>query len=173
MRTASVSPAPVIAELEKLVDSGENGLSQIVIKFMPIQRLNAVLVVTKKPDMLHTAATWIKRLDRNDTARTSVHVYRVKYGDARQIARVLTDMFLGGSSGNLLDSADSQLAPGSGTSSTSSVADRLLLNNNGCANSSIGGFASRGTSGTVAIRPCLCHGVVFSGSCNNAQPCIG
>ena len=28
---------------------------------------NAVLVVTKKPDMLHTAATWIKRLDRNDT----------------------------------------------------------------------------------------------------------
>ncbi len=82
---SSGSPAPVIAELEKIVDSGENGLSQNVIKFMPIQRLNAVLVVTKKPEMLHTAATWIKRLDRNDTARTTVHVYRVKYGDARQI----------------------------------------------------------------------------------------
>ncbi len=66
---------------------------------MPITRLNAVMVVTKKPEMLRTAATWIKRLDRNDTARTTVHVYRVKYGDARQIARVLTDMFLGGSSG--------------------------------------------------------------------------
>ncbi|WP_168193469.1 type II secretion system secretin GspD [Bradyrhizobium sp. NAS96.2] len=145
---SSGSPAPVIAELEKIVDSGENGLSQNVIKFMPIQRLNAVLVVTKKPEMLHTAATWIKRLDRNDTARTSVHVYRVKYGDARQIARVLTDMFLGGSSGNLLDSADSQLAPGSGTSSTSSVADRLSLNNNNGANSGMNGFASRGTSGT-------------------------
>lgn len=145
---SSGSPAPVIAELEKIVDSGENGLSQNVIKFMPIQRLNAVLVVTKKPEMLHTAATWIKRLDRNDTARTSVHVYRVKYGDARQIARVLTDMFLGGSSGNLLDSADSQLAPGSGTSSTSSVADRLSLNNNNGANSGMSGFANRGTSGT-------------------------
>ncbi|WP_258316949.1 hypothetical protein, partial [Escherichia coli] len=46
---SSGSPAPVIAELEKIVDSGENGLSQNVIKFMPIQRLNAVLVVTKKP----------------------------------------------------------------------------------------------------------------------------
>ncbi|MES5482983.1 type II secretion system secretin GspD [Bradyrhizobium sp. INPA03-11B] len=145
---SSGSPAPVIAELEKIVDSGENGLSQNVIKFMPIQRLNAVLVVTKKPEMLHTAATWIKRLDRNDTARTSVHVYRVKYGDARQIARVLTDMFLGGSSGNLLDSADSQLAPGSGASSTSSVADRLSLNNNNGANSGMNGFANRGTSGT-------------------------
>ncbi len=134
---------------------------------MPIQRLNAVLVVTKKPDMLHTAATWIKRLDRNDTARTSVHVYRVKYGDARQIARVLTDMFLGGSSGNLLDSADSQLAPGSGTSSTSSAADRLSLNNNGGANSSMGGFASRGTSGTGATGQGLGQGFGAGGQSNN------
>src|SRR5262249_58522726 len=93
---ASGSPAPIVAELEKIVDSGENGLSQNVIKFVPVARLNAVMVVTKRPEMLRTAATWIKRLDRADTARTSVHVYHVKYGDARQIARVLTDMFLGG-----------------------------------------------------------------------------
>ncbi|MHC2337812.1 type II secretion system secretin GspD [Bradyrhizobium sp. USDA 4454] len=163
---SSGSPAPVIAELEKIVDSGENGLSQNVIKFMPIARLNAILVVTKKPDMLHTAATWIKRLDRNDTARTTVHVYRVKYGDARQIARVLTDMFLGGSSGNLLDSADSQLAPGSGTSSSSSVADRLSLNNNG-SNSSMGGFASRGASGTGSTGQGLGQGFGAGGQSNN------
>ncbi|WP_316398114.1 type II secretion system secretin GspD [Bradyrhizobium sp. 33ap4] len=164
---SSGSPAPVIAELEKIVDSGENGLSQNVIKLMPIARLNAILVVTKKPDMLHTAATWIKRLDRNDTARTSVHVYRVKYGDARQIARVLTDMFLGGSSGNQLDSADSQLAPGSGTSSTSSVADRLSLNNNNGANSGMSGFASRGTSGTGATGQGLGQGFGAGGQANN------
>ncbi|UGA43930.1 type II secretion system secretin GspD [Bradyrhizobium quebecense] len=162
---SSGSPAPVIAELEKIVDSGENGLSQNVIKFMPVARLNAVLVVTKKPDMLHTAATWIKRLDRNDTARTSVHVYRVKYGDARQIARVLTDMFLGGSSGNLLDSADSQLAPGSGTSSTSSVADRLSANGNSGSNSN--SFASRGTSGTGATGQGLGQGFGAGGQANN------
>jgi general secretion pathway protein D len=162
---SSGSPAPVIAELEKIVDSGENGLSQNVIKFMPIARLNAVLVVTKKPDMLHTAATWIKRLDHNDTARTTVHVYRVKYGDARQMARVLTDMFLGGSSGNLLDGLDSQLAPGSGTSSTSSVADRLSLNN-GNSNSSMGGFASRGMSGTGATG----QGIGAGGQTNNPNP---
>ncbi|WP_246799641.1 type II secretion system secretin GspD [Bradyrhizobium sp. CCBAU 51753] len=145
---SSGSPAPVIAELEKIVDSGENGLSQNIIKFMPITRLNAVMVVTKKPEMLKTAATWIKRLDRNDTARTTVHVYRVKYGDARQIAKVLTDMFLGGSSSSLLDSPDSQLAPGSGTATSSSATNRLSLNGN--SNSGTGGFASRGTSGTGA-----------------------
>ncbi|HEY0911466.1 MAG TPA: secretin N-terminal domain-containing protein, partial [Bradyrhizobium sp.] len=142
-------PATIITELEKIVDSGENGLSQNVIKFQPIARLNAIMVVSKRPDMLRTAATWIKRLDREDTARTTVHVYRVKYGEARQIARLLTDMFIGGSSSSLLDSADSQIAPGSGASATSS-GDRLSLNPNGSASSTNtnNGFGSRNTSGT-------------------------
>jgi general secretion pathway protein D len=142
---SSGSPAPIIQELEKIVDSGENGLTQNVIKFQPVARLNAIMVVTKKPEMLRTAATWIKRLDRADTARTAVHVYRVKYGDARQIARVLTDMFLGGGSSNLLDSPDNQVAPGSGTSSTSST-DRLSLNGNTPSSSGLSGFGARGGS---------------------------
>ncbi len=158
---SSGPPAPIIAELEKIVDSGENGLSQNVIKFQPIARLNAVMVVSKRPEMLRTAATWIKRLDRDDTARTTVHVYRVKYGEARQIARVLTDMFIGSSSSSLLDSADSQIAPGSGTSATSS-GDRLSLNPNasattnglgsGSGSGSNSGFGALNASGTGA-RP--------------------
>ena len=126
---SSGPPAPIIAELEKIVDSGENGLNQNVIKFQPIVRLNAIMVVSKRAEMLRTAATWIKRLDRADTERTSVHVYQVKYGDARQIARVLTDMFIGGSGSSLLDNAADQVAPGSGTSATSS-GDRLSMNGN-------------------------------------------
>jgi general secretion pathway protein D len=136
-------PDPIIAELEKIVDSGENGLSQNVISFKPISRLNAILVVSKKPALLRTAATWIKRLDHADSTRTSVHVYRVKYGEARQIARVLTEMFIGGSSSGLLDSAENQLAPGSGTSATAS--DRLSQTSN---SSSSSGFGSRSQSGT-------------------------
>src|SRR6266481_7976077 len=125
---ANSGPEPIIAELEKILDSGDSGLSQSVVKFQAISRLNAILVVSRKPALLHTALTWIKRLDHADTARNSVHVYRVKYGEARQIARVLTDMFIGGSAASL-DGADNQLAPGSGSSSTSS-SDRLSLNTN-------------------------------------------
>jgi general secretion pathway protein D len=146
---SSGSPAPLIAELEKIVDSGENGLSQNVIKFQPVTRLNAIMVVSKKPELLRTAATWIKRLDHADTARTSVHVYRVKYGEARQIARVLTDVFVGSSSSGLLDSADSQIAPGSGASTTSS-GDRLSLNGNG--SSPMSGFGARGASGSGGLQ---------------------
>jgi general secretion pathway protein D len=153
---ANSNPEPLIAELEKIVDSGENGLNQSLVKLQPVARMNAVMVVTKKPGLLHTVETWIRRLDRSDSTRTSVHVYKVKYGDAKQIARVLNDMFGGGSSSSLLDSADNQVAPGSGTAS---VGDRLSLNNNNSsgANSSSssvgsssqagGGLGSRNNSG--------------------------
>jgi general secretion pathway protein D len=145
---SSGPPAPIITELEKIVDSGENGLSQNVIKFQPVARLNAIMVVSKKPEMLRTAATWIKRLDHADTERTSVHVYQVKYGEARQIARVLTDMFIGGSSSSLLDSPDSQIAPGSGTSSTSS-GDRLSMNGNASSTTNSFGSHAGSTTGTT------------------------
>src|SRR6202035_1946454 len=146
---ANSAPEPIIAALEKIMDSGESGLSHDVVKFQSMNRLNAILVVSRKPALLRTAATWIKRLDTSDNGRNSVHVYRVKYGEARQIARLLTDMFIGGSSSASLDSASNQIAPGSVTSSASS-ADRLSLNgvnnNNG---SSSSGFGSRSMGGST------------------------
>lgn len=145
---ANSGPEPIIAELEKIMDSGESGLSQNVVKFQPVSRLNAIMVVSRKPALLRTAATWIRRLDKADPGRTSVHVYHVKYGEARQIARVLTEMFVGGSSSASLDTASGQIAPGSGMSSTSS-ADRLSLNGNNSSSSSSGfGSRSQGATGT-------------------------
>jgi general secretion pathway protein D len=63
-------------------------------------------------------STWISRLDNADTKSTGVHVYRVRYGDARQLARVLNEVFTG--SGTGLDSPTNQIAPGSGLSLSSS-----------------------------------------------------
>jgi general secretion pathway protein D len=148
---ANSGPEPIITELEKIVDSGENGLSQNLIKLQPIARLNAVMVVTKKPALLKTVENWVKRLDRSDSTRNSVHVYKVKYGDAKQIARVLNDMFGGGSQNNsLLDSADNQIAPGSGTAA--SAADRLSFNNNNNGNNGGGNGTSSPSSGGLGAH---------------------
>jgi general secretion pathway protein D len=120
------NPEPIIAELEKIMDTGENGLGQNVVKFQTVSRMNAIMVITRKPALLRTAETWIKRLDLANTSKNTVHVYRIKYGEARQIARVLTEMFMGGSGGadNALETSAGQLAPGSGASASSSI-DRL------------------------------------------------
>lgn len=132
------APEPVVAELEKIMDSGENGLGRDMVKFQSISRMNAILVVASKANMLKTAETWIRRLDTANAAKNAVHVYHVKFGEARQLARVLNDMFNGGSSASSLDSQSSQLAPGSGATSSSSGSDRL----------SVGNFSSTGASGT-------------------------
>jgi len=120
----NTTPEPVMAELEKIIDSGEGGLNQNLVKLQAIARMNAVLVVSKKPELLRTVATWIHRLDNSETASTGVKVYRVRYGDARQIARLLNDIFLGGGGAGALDSAGSQIAPGAGLSGMSTF-DRL------------------------------------------------
>src|SRR5215216_3760409 len=113
------TPEPVIAELEKIMDSADGGLSQNLVKFQPIARQNAILVVTRKPELLRTASTWITRLDTSDTANIGVRVYRVRYGDAKQIAGLLNDIFVG-RGGGTFDSPSNQLAPGSGTTTVSS-----------------------------------------------------
>jgi general secretion pathway protein D len=120
------SPEPVIAELEKILDTGENGLGQGVVKLQPVSRLNAIMVVSSKAALLRTAEKWISRLDNADTTRSTVHVYRIKYGEAKQMARVLNEMFAGlAASGN--DNNNNQIAPGGGVATRSST-DRLSLN---------------------------------------------
>ena len=112
------TPEPIIAELEKIMDSGEAGLSQNLIKFQAVARLNAILVVSRKPEYLRTAATWIKRLDQSDTAGVNLRVYRLRYGSAKVVAGLLNEILAGKSSG--LSSATGQLAPGSSISVSSS-----------------------------------------------------
>ena len=40
---ATSTPEPLIAEIEKIMDSGEGGLSQSLVKLQPVGRLNAIL----------------------------------------------------------------------------------------------------------------------------------
>ncbi len=113
-------PDPLIAELERIMDAGEGGLGKDMVKFQPITRINAILVVSRKPELLKTAGTWIQRLDRSDTAAVNLKVYRVQYGNARQMATLLNDVFVG-RAGSGLDSASNQIAPGAGVTATTST----------------------------------------------------
>jgi len=117
------APEAIMSELERIMDSGEGGLSASLVKLQPIARLNAVMVVTAKPALLKTAGMWITRLDKSDTASTGIKVYHVRYGDAKQIAGLLNDIFVGRSGGGL-DSASNQSAPGAGVALSSSGSDQ-------------------------------------------------
>src|SRR6516165_7759149 len=119
----STSPETMIRELERVFESGDGGQGHGVIRFQPVSRMNAVLVVTKNPKFLERATQWVHRLDRSDTSGTTVRVYRLKYASAPQVAKILNEIFLRGSGQSTSDSPASQIAPG--TSAAQSRLDSL------------------------------------------------
>jgi general secretion pathway protein D len=106
----STSPETMIGELERVLETSEGGLGQGVIRFQPISRMNAVMVVTKNPKLLAQTTQWVRRLDRSDTTGTTLRTFRLKNGKATEVAKILNDIF--GQKSGAGDSATKQLAPG-------------------------------------------------------------
>ncbi|HXZ16877.1 MAG TPA: type II secretion system secretin GspD [Roseiarcus sp.] len=123
------TPEPVAAELEKIMDSGESGLGHGLVKFQPVARLNSILVVASRPEYLRAAQRWIARLDEPPAGMASVKVYKVRYGDAKQIAQLLDQIFGTGAGGGG-EPATNEIAPGSGAKALTTV-DRLTGGNTG------------------------------------------
>jgi general secretion pathway protein D len=111
----STSPETMIGELERVFETGDGGPGQGVVQFQPISRMNAVMVVTKNPDYLKQTTRWVQRLDRADTSGTMVRTYRLRYGNASEVAKMLTSIFGGDQSSGANDSPANQIAPGSST----------------------------------------------------------
>jgi general secretion pathway protein D len=146
------APEPIITELERIIDAGEGGLSQSLVKLQAIARQNSILVVARKPELLNSVSTWIKRLDKSGSAGTGVKVYRMQYGDARQIAGLLNDMFTGGS-GSAIDSGTNQLVPGGGMVAASSRSTRVARGSRPSSSGVPGGTETRladSSGGTIA-----------------------
>ena len=92
------TPDELIAELTQTMQAEQGDLVAKMIRFQPIHRLNAVLVLSRQSSHLKKAAEWIKRLDRSNAAGQSLYVYRVENGKAQDLAALLNDT-LGGSAG--------------------------------------------------------------------------
>jgi general secretion pathway protein D len=118
------TPEPIVGELEKIMDSGDSGLGHGLVKFQPVSRLNSILVVASKPEFLRAAARWIYRLDEPSTSSASVKVYKVRYGDAKQIAQLLQQIFVTSGGAVSAESATNEIAPSSGVKAMT-AAERL------------------------------------------------
>jgi general secretion pathway protein D len=145
------SPEPLITELEKIMDSGDGGLSQNVVKFQSIGRLNSILVVSQKPEYLKRAGTWIARLDKSDTEGVNLKAYPLRYGNSKLIVALLNDMLLGHGVNSSLDSASSQISPGAGVSVSSSGGAVAALS--GLPTAAAGAATPVTGTGTFAARP--------------------
>ncbi|HRA22046.1 MAG TPA: type II secretion system secretin GspD [Usitatibacteraceae bacterium] len=102
----------LVADMDKVFGPQAAGPLAGVVRVIPVERLNALLIVTTQPHYLKVAQTWIERLDRagGATGGTRIHVYPVQNGKAENLASLLSEIFSGKTSA---PPAAPSLAPGS------------------------------------------------------------
>jgi len=87
-------PEAIIKELEEIFakTDDESGF----FRFVPIERLNAVLAITHQAKYLRDIENWVFRLDKATTAAGGgVNVYKVQHADAEMLAGTLNEIFTG------------------------------------------------------------------------------
>ncbi len=107
----SVDVKTVLPEIELLFGDKSKGPFAGMLRVIPMERMNALLVVSPRPQYLEQAKVWVERLDRNGgRSGTRLHVYPVQNGNAEKIAALLSQVIGGNSSSS--SSAQPTVAPG-------------------------------------------------------------
>lgn len=112
------------ADLDRIFGGGGTGATATpsplagIVRIVPIERLNGLLVITTQPRYLEEAKKWIDRLDKGGglAGGTRLNVYPVQNGRADRLAQLLTDIYgnrQGGATGT-----GATLAPGARPATT-------------------------------------------------------
>lgn len=89
------------------------------VRVLPIQRMNAVMVISRNVEGLNRARAWIRRLDQPDRSDgRRMFVYPVQHRRANEIAQVLSGMFSQGGGGQGAAAVAPKLTPTTATSPT-------------------------------------------------------
>lgn len=102
----------VVEELQEILAQEENAPLGDLLRFVPIERLNALMVISPKPDYIDKAGSWIARLDRTGDVETPrLYVYAVQNQRAADLAETLSRIFSEGGAG-VAREAEDLLRPG-------------------------------------------------------------
>jgi general secretion pathway protein D len=106
----NAAAADLATELDQIFGGTDAGPLAGVVRVVPIERLNSVLVVSSQPSYLEQAELWVQRLDRtSDAEEPQIYVYPVQNSRASNLAEVLSGIF-GAQAATV--SGTSLLAPG-------------------------------------------------------------
>ena len=91
-------------------EGGQGGISSMV-RIMPVERLNSIMVVSPRAHYIDTVQGWIEELDsiEDPASEPILQVYLVRNGNAAQLASLLSTIYGGSGSGS---SAKGGVAPG-------------------------------------------------------------
>ena len=91
----NAAPDPVARELEAIFSDAIGDVPPTFIRFLPVTRLSAIMVIASDPRQLSDAQAWIDRLDKGNQSERTLRVYYVKNGKATDLANTLSRVFTG------------------------------------------------------------------------------
>ena len=111
----------VVTQLEGLLADDAGNPFKGLFRFIPVESANALMVISPQEKYIQQARNWIERLDMAEAsggAGERLYVYRVKHGDAENLADVISQLYGGESKGR--QGSLGGVAPGLGSSSIGS-----------------------------------------------------
>jgi general secretion pathway protein D len=104
--------AKVVTELEKIFGEGGNTPISGMFRFIPLEGVNGVMVITPQPKYLGTIEEWLQRFDLGSgEAGQRLYVYDVKNVKAIDLADTLNQVF-GSGGGSASSRSSGGVAPG-------------------------------------------------------------
>ncbi len=88
----------VMAHLNTLLGAEQDNPLAGLFRVIPVESTNSLLVITHQERYLNEIATWIERLDQGEGENKDVqqlYVYRVKHGNAADLADIISQLFAG------------------------------------------------------------------------------
>ena len=134
-------PKTMVEELRSLYGQGGAAAAEgSIVRFSAVERLNAVMVVSRQASGLDGAGAWIARLDQVGAGERSLHVYQVHYAKVATVAKLLSRLF---TNTGAVEAGNAALPSGTvGTKITTQAATVTPAAPSGAAPTSSAGFAS-------------------------------
>ncbi|MCP1373087.1 type II secretion system secretin GspD [Dyella lutea] len=134
-----------VTDLMPKLDSlfGKDGNTPLagMLRFIPIERTNALVVISTQPDYLHEVGDWIHRIDRGGGNEPQLYVYDVRNIKASDLARYLAQIYTDNAGGG--SSSGGEVGPGltgATIGNTGGAGGKSMGSTAGSFGSSSGGF---------------------------------
>ncbi|MBL8512843.1 MAG: type II secretion system secretin GspD [Betaproteobacteria bacterium] len=144
------------ADIDKIFGDATKSPLAGIVRIIPIERMNALLVISTQPRYLEEAKKWIDRLDKSGgvSGGMRLNVYPVQHSKAEKLAQLLSEIYgnkQGGSSGPTL--APGQRPATIGTPGNTTAAGQGATPPTGqSAQGSVISFAGSGVSVSKDVR---------------------
>jgi general secretion pathway protein D len=98
--------------LDKLFGDKGNTPMAGLLRFIPIERTNSLVVISPQPAYLEEVRSWIDRIDHGGGNEPQLYVYDVRNVQASDLADYLSDIYGGGSGGSGSGDRGGKVGPG-------------------------------------------------------------